>query len=103
MRLKDGRGKRNISSVMMAEVPPNCVGQVLIDCASRWDERLLIAWSSPRLIDLLATTSIRCSSLRNLSGVDERLEFVDRPMSDDPHDRLLLQIRGAVSEYERSL
>src|SRR5215212_8459397 len=30
-------------------------------------------------------------------------EFPDRPMSDDPHDRLLLQIRGAVAEYERTL
>jgi site-specific DNA recombinase len=29
--------------------------------------------------------------------------FVDRPMSHDPHDQLLLQIRGAVAEYERSL
>jgi site-specific DNA recombinase len=32
-----------------------------------------------------------------------RVEFLDRPMSDDPHDRLLLQIRGAVAEYERTL
>src|SRR5947209_10252702 len=32
-----------------------------------------------------------------------QVEFVDRPMSPDPHDQLLLQIRGAVSEYERSL
>lgn len=31
------------------------------------------------------------------------VEFVDRPMSDDPHDQLLLQIRGAVAEYERTL
>lgn len=31
------------------------------------------------------------------------IEFVDRPMSDDPHDQLLLQIRGAVAEYERTL
>jgi site-specific DNA recombinase len=31
------------------------------------------------------------------------VEFLDRPMSDDPHDRLLLQIRGAVAEYERTL
>ena len=30
-------------------------------------------------------------------------EFVDHPMSQDPHDQLLLQIRGAVAEYERSL
>ena len=32
-----------------------------------------------------------------------QVEFVDRPMRHDPHDQLLLQIRGAVSEYERSL
>jgi site-specific DNA recombinase len=31
------------------------------------------------------------------------VEFLDRPMSDDPHDHLLLQIRGAVAEYERTL
>jgi site-specific DNA recombinase len=31
------------------------------------------------------------------------VEFLDRPMGDDPHDRLLLQIRGAVAEYERTL
>jgi site-specific DNA recombinase len=32
-----------------------------------------------------------------------QVEFVERPMSQDPHDQLLLQIRGAVAEYERSL
>jgi site-specific DNA recombinase len=32
-----------------------------------------------------------------------RGEFVERPMSDDPHDQLLLQIRSAVAEYERTL
>ncbi|MFZ0257290.1 MAG: recombinase family protein, partial [Gammaproteobacteria bacterium] len=31
------------------------------------------------------------------------VEFLDRPMSQDPHDPLLLQIRGAVAEYERTL
>jgi site-specific DNA recombinase len=31
------------------------------------------------------------------------VEFLDRPMSKDPHDQLLLQIRGAVAEYERTL
>src|SRR5215218_2457509 len=31
------------------------------------------------------------------------VEFLDRPMSHDPHDQLLLQIRGAVAEYERVL
>jgi site-specific DNA recombinase len=38
-----------------------------------------------------------------LAGRGCRVEFVDRPMSDDPHDQLLLQIRGAVAEYERTL
>lgn len=31
------------------------------------------------------------------------VDFLERPMSDDPHDQLLLQIRGAVAEYERNL
>jgi site-specific DNA recombinase len=31
-----------------------------------------------------------------------RIEFLERPMSDEPNDRLLLQIRGAVAEYERT-
>jgi site-specific DNA recombinase len=32
-----------------------------------------------------------------------RVEFLDSPMSSDPHDQLLLQIRGAMAEYERTL
>ena len=32
-----------------------------------------------------------------------RVQFLDRPLSDDPHDQLVLQIRGAVAEYERTL
>jgi DNA invertase Pin-like site-specific DNA recombinase len=32
-----------------------------------------------------------------------QLEFIDQPMSQTPHDQLLVQIRGAVAEYERSL
>jgi site-specific DNA recombinase len=31
------------------------------------------------------------------------IEFLDRPMRQDPHDHLLLQIRSAVAEYERTL
>jgi site-specific DNA recombinase len=31
-----------------------------------------------------------------------RVEFVERPMSTDPHDQVLLPIRGAVAEYERT-
>jgi site-specific DNA recombinase len=32
-----------------------------------------------------------------------QVEFIDQPMSQSPHDQLLVQIRGAVAEYERSL
>jgi site-specific DNA recombinase len=32
-----------------------------------------------------------------------QIEFIDQPMSGNPHDQLLVQIRGAVAEYERSL
>ena len=38
-----------------------------------------------------------------LAGRGCQVEFLDRPMSSDPHDQLLLQIRGAVAEYERTL
>ena len=31
-----------------------------------------------------------------------RVEFVERPMSDDPHDQLLLPLRSAVAAYERT-
>ena len=32
-----------------------------------------------------------------------QIEFLDRPLSEDPQDKLLLQIRSAVAEYEREL
>src|SRR5207245_11201482 len=32
-----------------------------------------------------------------------RVEFLDRPRSHDPHDQLLLHMRGAVAEYARVL
>ncbi len=41
--------------------------------------------------------------LEELAGAGCAVDFLDRPMSDDPHDHLLLQIRGAVAEYERTL
>lgn len=40
--------------------------------------------------------------LEELQGHGCEVRFLDRPMSQDPHDQLLLQIRGAVAEYERS-
>lgn len=41
--------------------------------------------------------------LEELQGRGCRVEFAERPMSQDPNDQLLLQIRGAVAEYERIL
>src|SRR5690348_15610129 len=32
-----------------------------------------------------------------------QVDFLERPMGKDPHDQLLLQIRSAVAEYERTL
>ena len=41
--------------------------------------------------------------MEELQGRGCRVEFLERPMSQDPNDQLLLQIRGAVAEYERTL
>jgi len=41
--------------------------------------------------------------IEELEKFGAKVEFLDRPMSQDPHDQLLLQIRGAVAEYERTL
>ena len=41
--------------------------------------------------------------LEELEACGCQIEFLDRPISQDPHDQLLLQIRGAVAEYERAL
>ena len=41
--------------------------------------------------------------LEEFQGMGCQVIFLDHPMSQDPHDQLLLQIRGAVAEYERTL
>src|SRR5207249_6719701 len=41
--------------------------------------------------------------LEELARVGCQVVFVDRPLSDDPHEQLVVQIRGAVAEYERTL
>ena len=41
--------------------------------------------------------------LEELERRGVRVVFCDRPLSDDPHARLVTQIRGAVAEYERTL
>ena len=41
--------------------------------------------------------------LEEITATGCQVEFLDGPMSQDPHDQLLLQIRGAVAEYELSV
>src|SRR3954452_16398531 len=41
--------------------------------------------------------------LEELERAGCEVAFLDRPMSRDPQDQLLLQIRGAVAEHERTL
>ncbi len=41
--------------------------------------------------------------LDEFAGSGCQVEFLERPMSQDPHDQLLLQIRSAMAEYERTL
>jgi site-specific DNA recombinase len=42
--------------------------------------------------------------IEELNTLGCEIQFLERPMkADDPHDQLLLQIRGAVAEYERNL
>jgi site-specific DNA recombinase len=41
--------------------------------------------------------------LEELERRGVRVVFCDRPLSDDPHEQLVTQIRGAVAEYERTL
>jgi site-specific DNA recombinase len=41
--------------------------------------------------------------LEELERRGVRVVFCDRPCSDDPHEQLVTQIRGAVAEYERVL
>jgi site-specific DNA recombinase len=41
--------------------------------------------------------------LEELERRGVRVIFCDRPLSDDPHEQLVTQIRGAVAEYERTL
>jgi site-specific DNA recombinase len=74
-------------------------------------DRLRDAAAGARLDRLLITAPDRLARnyvhqvllVEELQGHGAVVEFLDRPMSHDPHDQLLVQIRGAVAEYERTL
>jgi site-specific DNA recombinase len=62
-------------------------------------ERVLLT-APDRLARNYVHQVLRLDELAQRGG---QVEFLDRPMSQDPQDQLLLQIRGAVAEYERTL
>src|SRR3982750_401579 len=74
-------------------------------------DRLRDAATSARFDRILITAPDRLARnyvhqvllVEELQRHGAEVEFLDRPMSQDPHDQLLLQIRGAVAEYERTL
>jgi site-specific DNA recombinase len=74
-------------------------------------DRLRDAAASARLDRVLITAPDRLARnyvhqvllVEELQKHGAEVVFLDRPMSRDPHDQLLLQIRGAVAEYERTL
>ena len=74
-------------------------------------DRLRDAAAGARLDRILITAPDRLARnyvhqvllIEELQRHGAAVEFLDRPMSRDPHDQLLLQIRGAVAEYERTL
>ena len=74
-------------------------------------DRLRDAATTARLDRILITAPDRLARnyvhqvllVEELQKHGAEVVFLDRPMSRDPHDQLLLQIRGAVAEYERTL
>ena len=72
----------------------------LRDAAREGEFDVVAVYSPDRLARRYAYQVLLLEEFRK-AGCD--VEFVHRPISDDPHDQLLLQIQGAVAEYERAV
>lgn len=73
----------------------------LRDAASMAAFELVLVTAPDRLARKYVHQVLLIDEMKTL-GCD--IQFLERPMQDDdPHDQLLLQIRGAVAEYERNL
>ena len=73
----------------------------LRDTASMAAFELVLGTAPDRLARKYVHQVLLIEELHNLGCA---IQFLERPMKDDdPHDQLLLQIRGAVAEYERNL
>lgn len=72
----------------------------LRDAVSRGEVDTLLVTSPDRLARRYA---YQVWLLEEFERAGCRVVFLEHPMSDDPQDTLLLQIRGAVAEYERTV
>jgi site-specific DNA recombinase len=72
----------------------------LRDAAREGEIDAVAVYSPDRLARRYAYQILLLEEFRR-AGCD--VEFVNRPISDDPHAQLLLQIQGAVAEYERAV
>jgi site-specific DNA recombinase len=61
---------------------------------------MVAVWSPDRLTRKYAYQVLLLEEFRRVGC---EVVFLHHPLSDDPHDQLLLQIQGAVAEYERAL
>jgi site-specific DNA recombinase len=72
----------------------------LRDAAARGEINTLLIASPDRLARRYAYQVWLLEEFERAGG---RVIFLERPLSDDPQDALLIQIRGAVAEYERTV
>jgi site-specific DNA recombinase len=72
----------------------------LRECAAKAEFEMILITAPDRLSLNYVHQVLLIEEFQNLGC---QVQFLERPMSRDPHDQLLLQIRGAVAEYERSL
>jgi hypothetical protein len=101
--VRAGEGGEVISFEMMVIVAPVSTGPAWTACEteSRLREIDCLVITSP---DRLARNYVhQMLLLEEWEQCGCQVEFLDRPISQDPHDQLVLQIRGAVAEYERTL
>jgi site-specific DNA recombinase len=72
----------------------------LRDAAREGAFELVAVWSPDRLARKYAYQVLLLEEFRRLGC---EIVFLQHPLSEDPHDQLLLQIQGAIAEYERAV
>jgi len=72
----------------------------LRDAAREGEFEIIAVYTPDRLARRYAYQVLLLEEFRRAACT---VEFIERPISDDPHDQLLLQIQGAIAEYERAV